>query len=591
MTTEQRGSTVLEVLSEVASRWDLDRLSDDIRILASDDEVQIGFLGDFSSGKSTLINELVGVEDLMPVQLEPCTARAGQVISTPSLEEPEYFRVDDEDEQTAISRPDFDDLARGQTTMPGRPLVRLPSRPGFPAGFVFLDTPGLSTLIQEHTEITLGELPFVDAAMICVDIRKGGLTSTVTDFLTSPGVRHLQHRFLIALTFADQLPDYERTTVAEKTADTLAQTIGCSKSEAEGRIVVVSAGPEAAERDIDTLRTAIHEVFEARKASLMAERQDRASVRLVPRAIALLEQMRGGLLESKEDFSSRKKEADEERVRLDRELHQQRQRFDKFRDDLGRDVRIICDDYQPRFAAASDEPAIEQVSSEFTAALATKVSDHFAKLGQQWDNHGGGIDAEIQRLLKDTNRIVSLGATVATGVLIAVLNPAAGAAATAAEVTGGAALRTAAARAAIKAAAKEGLKKIGKAESLFPGHSDPLQAAAKEGLKKIGKDILTTSHHVNPVNIASDLVGEWWKNKRIAEPMDRICTDFSAQAAREIEEYFESEVFQSLERECEEVQSVLSQIESERRTDLADRNAKVSGIQADIDRLRKVGLS
>ena len=31
MTTEQWGSMVLEVLHEVASRWDLDRLSDDSR--------------------------------------------------------------------------------------------------------------------------------------------------------------------------------------------------------------------------------------------------------------------------------------------------------------------------------------------------------------------------------------------------------------------------------------------------------------------------------------------------------------------------------------------------------------------------------
>ena len=208
MTTEQQDSTTLETLREVASRWDLEILADDIQRLTSDDAVQIGFLGDFSSGKSTLINELVGVEDLMPAQVEPCTARAGQVVSTASLEEPEYFRVNDEGEQTAINRPDFDDLARGHT--PGHPLVRLPSRPGFPEGFVFLDTPGLSTLIEEHTEITLGELPFVDAAVICVDIDKGGLTSTVTDFLTSPGVRHLQHRFLIAITFADKKPDSER---------------------------------------------------------------------------------------------------------------------------------------------------------------------------------------------------------------------------------------------------------------------------------------------------------------------------------------------------------------------------------------------
>ena len=569
MTTDQRGSTALETLREVASRWDLDILADDIQRLTSGDAVQIGFLGDFNSGKSTLINELVGVEDLMPAQHEPCTARAGQVVSTSSLEEPEYFRVDDEGEQTAINRPDFDDLARGDT--PGRPLVRLPSRPGFPAGFVFLDTPGLSTLIEKHTEITLGELPFVDAAVICVDISKGGLTRTVTDFLTSPGVRHLQHRFLIALTFADGKSDTERVAVVEKTADILAQTIDCSKSEAEGRIVVVSAGPEATKRDVSALRTAIHEVFETRKEFLMAERQHRASVRLVPRTISLLEQVRGGLLESQENFAGRKKEADEQRVRLDRELHQQRQRFDKSRDDLRRDVQAICDHYQASFAAASDDLAIQQVSDEFTAELATKVSDHFARLGRQWDTHVGGIDAEIQRLLKDTNKVVSLGATAATAALVAVINPAAGAAATAGEATGGAALRTAAA----KAAAKVGVKTA--------------TTAATEGLKKVGKSVLIALHEINPVNIASDLVGEWWKNKRIAEPMDHIRMEFSAQAAREIEAYFESEVFQPLERECEEVQRTLSQIESERRTDLTARNAKVSRIQADIDRLQKVG--
>ena len=295
----------------------------------------------------------------------------------------------------------------------------------------------------------------------------------------------------------------------------------------------------------------------------MAERQYRASVRLVPRAITLLEQMRGGLLESQEDFASRKKETDEQRVRLDQELHQQRQLFDKFRDDLRRDVRAICDHYQPLFATASDDLAIDQVSGEFTSALSTKVSDHFATMGQQWDNDVGGIDANMQRLLKDSNRKVELGATLTTAALFAAINPATGWAATAGEVTGGAAVRAAGARAAIK-------------------------TVAVEGIKRVGRSVLTTLHEINLVNIASDYVGEWWKNGRIAGPMDHICREFSAQAAREIEAYFESEVFQPLEHECEEMQRALSQIESERRTDLADRNANVSRIQADIDRLRKI---
>ena len=204
MTTERREPTVVETLSEVAKRWNLRSLQEDVDRLRSEQAVHIGFLGEFSSGKSTLINELTGVDDLLPANLEPTTASAGQVVSIPDVETPEYLRLDPDGTMTPIGRPDFDDLCLGRTD--GRPLVRLPPVQGFPAGFVFLDTPGLGTLIKKHVEVTLRELPFVDAAVICVDIREGGLSRDITTFLTSPGVRHLQHRFLIALTFCRQAP-------------------------------------------------------------------------------------------------------------------------------------------------------------------------------------------------------------------------------------------------------------------------------------------------------------------------------------------------------------------------------------------------
>ena len=568
MTTEQRGSAALETLREVASRWDLEILADDIQRLTSDDAVQIGFLGDFSSGKSTLINELVGVEDLMPAQVEPCTARAGQVVSTPSLEEPEYFRVNDEGEQTAINRPDFDDLARGHT--PGRPLVRLPSRPGFPEGFVFLDTPGLSTIIEEHTEVTLGELPFVDAAVICVDIHKGGLTSTVTDFLTSPGVRHLQHRFLIALTFADHFQDHERAEVAETTADMLAQTIGCSKSEVEGRVVIVSAGPEAVERDVSTLRTAIQEVFENRKESLMAERQLRGAGRLVPRAIALLDHARKGLLESDDDFASRKAEADDRSTRLDEELSRQRQKLEKSRDELSRDVRKTCEHFGPQFAQAADDQAIEEVSGEFHTALEQTVRVHLTKFGQGDLTQIKGLDAEIRRMMKDIDKVTGLAATLATAAVTAAILPGASAVASAGEAAGGAAIRHKAAITVRKAA------RIGKT------------AMSSSTSKTVLIKVLAAVHDLNPINEASERFAVWWKGKKIDEPMEHIGIEISSQAAREIEMYFESEVFQPLERERDEVQSMLKKLETDRRTNLTDRTAKVSRVDADIKCLQEL---
>ena len=566
MTAEQRGSTVLETLREVAERWDLQLLDEDIQNITSDHSVQVGFLGDFSSGKSTLINELTGVEDLMPTHLEPCTANAGQVVSTPDLEAPEYFRVDPNGEMTSISRPDFDDLACGRGSTDGRPLVRLPSRTGFPPEFIFLDTPGLSTLIEEHTEVTLGELPFVDAAVICVDIRKGGLTSTVTEFLKSPGIRHLQHRFLIALTFADQLSATSRKEVAEKVADTLSQTVDCSESEAAGRIAVVSAGPEAVDRDVGALRTAIQEVFENRKESLMAERQLRGAGRLVPRAIALLGHVRKGLLESDDDFASRKAEADDRSTQLDEELRQQRQRLKKSQDELRQDVRAMCGRFRPQFAEAADDQAREEVSRAFHTALEQTICDHLTKFGQDAIPQVESLDAEIQRVMKDIDKAADLAATIATAVLISVILPGTGAAASAGEVAGGAAMRHGAARVARNAA------RIG------------LSSTSKTAMRKV----LTVIHDHNLINIASDRFAVWLKDRVIDEHMEHIGVEISTQAAREIEAYFESEVFQPLERERDEVQSMLRKLETDRRTNLADRTAKVSRVEADVECLQKL---
>lgn len=571
MTTERREATIVETLSDVAKRWNLQSLQEDVDRLKSEQAVHIGFLGEFSSGKSTLINELTGVDDLMPTQLEPCTARAGEVVSTPDLDAPEYFRVDPDGEMTPISRPDFDDLARGRTD--GRPRVRLPPGPGFPAGFVFLDTPGLSTLIEHHTAVTFGELPNVDAAVICVDIRKGGLTSTVTMFLESPGVRHLQHRFLIALTFADHLLPSERQEVGEKVAGTLSRTIGCSQAEAAGRIVVVSAGPDAAERDDSALRTAIQEVFESRMESLATERQARAADRLIPRAITLLDHVRSGLLESDDDFTRRKTLEDEKRARLDDELRRERQRLERSQAELRHEVQSTCSRFRARFAAAADDRAVEEVSSSFTTALSDAVRDHLAKFGQRATPHVEGIDLEIQHAVKNTNKITGWAATTATAALTAVIVPGVGAAASAAEVAGGAALRQGAARAAVTAAAVQSASNTGTDRSTGQGDR-PLNR------------VLKAVHDFNPINMVSDLIGEWWKGRRIEQPLDQVAIDFSVRAGHMIETYFESEVFQPKERERDEARATIDQLDADRRTDFADRTAKVSRVDTDVERLR-----
>ena len=565
MTILRRGSTVLEKLGEVAQRWNLKELEEDIEELTDNHPIQVGFLGDSGTGKSTLINELTGMEDLMPTRFEPCTANAGQVVSAPDIEAPEYFHLEPSGEMRSIKKPEFDDLACGRVA--GRPLVRLPSCTGFPAGFIFLDTPGLSTLFKEHTEVTLGELPFVDAAVVCVDIRKGGLTRTVTEFLKLPEIRHLQHHLLIALTFADQLQITERKEVGGKVASTLSQTVDCPGSEAAGRIVEVSAGPEAVERNVSALRTKIQEKFEDCRESLMAERQRRGAGRLVPRAIPLLQQVRQSLQEPDEAFESRRTEAKERSARIDEELKRQRQRLAKSGEELRQDVRETCRRFCHRFARAADGQTREEVSRDFHTNLEQTIGYHVKKFGKDSGPLSDGQDAEIQPILERIDQVTDLAATIATAAVLAAILPWVGPAATAGEAAGGATLRTWAASAARKAG-----------------------PATHSNIKTAMGKLLRAGHEKNPINMVSNLFAMWLKKKIIAEPMEDLAEGISKRVSRDIESYFESEVFEPLERERDEVRSMLNQVEADRRKDLEHRTHQVSRVDQDIKDLQKAAV-
>ena len=161
-------------------------------------------------------------------------------------------------------------------------------------------------------------------------------------------------------------------------------------------------------------------------------------------------------------------------------------------------------------------------------------------------------------MLKNIDKVTGLAATIATAAVTAAILPGVGAAG-AGEAAGGAAIRHGAARAATATVAVPVIKKV-----------------------------LVAVHDLNPINMVSDFFAELWKENKIEEPMEHIGTEISTRAAREIETYFESEVFQPLERERDEVQSMLNQLETDRRTVLADRTAKVSRIDADIDCLQKL---
>jgi hypothetical protein len=159
------------------------------------DAVRVVVAGEAKRGKSALINALLGIPDLVPVDAGVCTAT--HVVLTYS-ERPSASVVRTEDgveEEIA-----FSDAARWVTT-DGVQAVRL----GVDAallrqGVELVDTPGVGGLVAAHAQVTLAALAGADALLFVLDLATP-ITAPELDFLRSAAERI--DTVLIAATHAD----------------------------------------------------------------------------------------------------------------------------------------------------------------------------------------------------------------------------------------------------------------------------------------------------------------------------------------------------------------------------------------------------
>ena len=263
---------------------------------------------------------------------------------------------------------------------------------------------------------------------------------------------------------------------------------------------------------------------------------------MIPHAISLLDHVRTGFLESDQDFTSRRQKADDERARLEHELGDKRRRLAQAQTAVRQDLQVTCNSFRSRFTAASNDQILQQVSADFSESIANVIRSHLTKIGQDAVPNVEGLDADIQRVVRDTNRMAGVAATIATAALGAIIIPGVGAGASAAEGTASAAARAGASKTAASAVGTKAASAVAQKAAGASVFATGAQAALK------------ALHELNPVNIVSDFVAEWWKGAKIDEPMDQIRTELSSRVASEIESYFEQEVFQRLEGERDDVQ-------------------------------------
>jgi GTPase Era involved in 16S rRNA processing len=128
----------------------------------------LAVVGEFSSGKSYLINTLLGKPGLLATDINPSTATITE------LEYGEQSEAHAYHDDGRVERVPLDALAKfvaAEAQAPSRVIITADS-PFLRRGFTLADTPGLASINPEHRRATLQFLPRADAVLYLIDTQQ-----------------------------------------------------------------------------------------------------------------------------------------------------------------------------------------------------------------------------------------------------------------------------------------------------------------------------------------------------------------------------------------------------------------------------------
>lgn len=158
------------------------------------DAIRLVVLGEFSRGKSSLVNALLGIE-LLPTALQATTAINTFIRMLPTDRSERFIRIHFQDGRTPQEVPWDDDLALerwGTELDEAHADVRqtldyieaFMDHPLLEKGLVLVDTPGLETVIKHHEAITRKAIAEAHIAIWVQNTTQLGGAATEWEFLT-----------------------------------------------------------------------------------------------------------------------------------------------------------------------------------------------------------------------------------------------------------------------------------------------------------------------------------------------------------------------------------------------------------------------
>lgn len=537
-------------IKSVAERYGLDGILAELENRLTEPTAKIGFLGNFSSGKTSLINALLGTH--LPVDIKPTTKAICIIECAPGIDGPAYYR-DDGGVREGIDFITFCDIINGDSH--GDAVIQVPEGGVMRKGAVYVDTPGIDSMGAEEAEMTYSYLSIMDAAVVCIPIEDGTVKKSVLDFICSANMRPIVKNLLFILTKSDtKKPEAVkaiRDEVVGRLCDASANGLLLTQNVAD-RVFVMSR-----ESAVEQLPLILEKYYLSHVKEMVASREQQ-ELRSAAGDIAIVLNKRAESL----TFDASQYETEINTIRnkqeaIRQDLERKRTDMSNVEGKLQERLLGVMLSHKMDVLNAKDEESRREGIARMIRDVNSTAEDFCRRYVDSFTFNSDlvvGIDEAIDSSFRNIERIRNLSVTATTAVATAFICPGASVAANAGEAAAGAAGQQAAKIAAVNAAKHIA---IAQATSGKPAEKAPLMTRILGGIGNVIRAI-------NPLETVGDIVAEKIKVSSFEDIVKASSWRIADRVVASLAEPYERDVIRPL----------LAQLDDEERSINAQMNSR-----------------
>ena len=529
----------------LVKKYELEEIQDRIEALEST-KIKIGFLGEFSSGKSSLINALLG-EKVLPAMVKPTTKSIIEVEPIENIDVRKFYKAEDS-EWIEVKGSEFSRIALGEED--GTVKVKTSSNKYLKKDFIFIDTPGISSLESMDKDITYGYLPFLDGAVICQDIQQGALTQSIINFITDKEIRPIINNFLFVLTKKDTKQENDAQKVLENVIEQIKllndeKNLGITNI--EQKVSLSSSEDLLTKKDlnaIDDFKRSLEFNIIDKFLVLKKQRQEKEFLLMLKEIKDILEYRIENMDANDGELKEKEHALKEDLEQIEKEKKKIENDLEGFRKELNKKLSVVVENYIPILKKVEDDEigaAIGEMHNELSTTTKNSVEHYFKEMDIPELPSSALYGVEL--FIKNINKTKDFSVMVSTAAATAFIGGAGGLAGNTAEAGAGA---------GAKIAGTEAAKAVGKKVAMSSG-------------KRVILGLAQTLKDINPLEHIGEAAKQFYLDSSLFDKLNTISDNMSFEIYRDIKNTLEQGIFARLKEDINSKQKSLELIRKQKR--------------------------